>query len=256
MVGDTFGLSGKLAIVTGGNGGIGLGIAKGLAQAGANIVVAARNETKTADAVGLLQSLGVEAMGTTTDVADKESVASAVEATVNRFSRIDILVNNAGINIRKNPEEYTLKEWERIVSINLKGTFLFCRAVHPYMSRARRGKIVNIGSMTSIFGLDFASVYAATKGGVVQFSKSLAITWAKDNIQVNTILPGYIRTDLTAPIKDLFPERYELISSRIPCGRWGEPDDLAGVAVFLASGASDYVTGAAIAVDGGYSSLG
>ena len=255
MARDMFGLDGQVAIVTGGNGGIGLGIARGLAEAGAGIVVAARNEDKTAGAVELLRGLGVEALGLKVDVADEASVAAAVSETFDRFGRIDILVNNAGIGIRKPPQDYTAEEWDRVLGINLKGTFLCSRAVYSHMVRAGAGSIINIGSMTSIFGSDWVASYSASKGGVVQLTKSLAVAWAKDRIRVNAILPGWIKTDLTRPIETQNPERHAFISKRIPAGRWGEPGDLAGTAVFLASRAAAYVTGAVIAVDGGYSSF-
>ena len=250
-----FDLSGKVAIVTGGNGGIGLGIARGLANAGAHLVVAARDTGKTSGAVEELSKNGVRVLGVEIDVADEGSVSSAVTTAVEQFGRLDILVNNAGIGIRKQPQEFTAEEWDRVVDVNLGGAFLCAKAVYPHMVQVGGGKIVNIGSMTSLFGLDWAAPYAASKGGIVQLSKTLAVAWAKDNIQVNTILPGWIRTDLTAPIEHRFPERHSQISSRIPSGRWGEPEDLAGAAVFLASPASDYVTGVSIAVDGGYSSF-
>ncbi len=255
MTRGMFDLSGKVAIVTGGNGGIGLGIAKGLARAGASVVVAARNESKTSEAVNLLRGIGVEALGVSIDVADEASVAAAVKATMGQLGRIDILVNNAGISVRRPPQDFTAEEWDRVTDINLRGTFLCSREVYPHMARSGGGKIINIGSMTSIFGLDWSAAYAASKGGVVQLTKSLALSWANDGIQVNAILPGWIRTDLTAHVKANFPERYGLIMARIPSGRWGMPDDLAGTAVFLSSAASDYVTGVAIPVDGGYSSF-
>ena len=252
MAKDMFDLSGKVAIVTGGNGGIGLGIAKGLAESGASIVVAARNETKTNDAVGLLRKSGAEALGLAADVADEASVSAAVATTIDRFGSIDILVNNAGISVRKPPQDYTVEEWDRVVGVNLTGSFLCSREVYPHMAREGGGKIINIGSMTSIFGSDWVAPYSASKGGVVQLTKSLAVAWAKDNIQVNAILPGWIRTDLTSPIKTQYPERYAFITSRIPHGRWAEPEELAGTAIFLASAASDYVTGVSLPVDGGY----
>ncbi len=250
-----FDLSGKTAIVTGGNGGIGLGIARGLAGAGANIVVAARNPSKTESAVREIASLGVGAIGVAMDVTDEDSVAESVSATVSEFGGVDILVNNAGIGIRKPPQDYTLDEWRRVVGINLDGTFLCSREVYTHMKSAGGGKIINIGSMTSVFGSDWVAAYSASKGGVVQLTKSLAVAWASDNIQVNAILPGWIHTDLTAPIRDQFTERYEYIKSRIPHGRWGEPDEMGGAAVFLASAASDYVTGVSLPVDGGYTSF-
>jgi 2-deoxy-D-gluconate 3-dehydrogenase len=253
MPNDIFGLDGKVAIVTGGNGGIGFGIAKGLAAAGATIIIAARNQDKTAQAVTEIQALGVRAMGLSTDVRDEASVRTMVKATMNAFGRVDILVNNAGIAIGNAPQDYTLEEWNQVVNINLTSVFLCSKGVYPHMVTAGGGKIINIGSMFSIFGSGGAASYAASKGGVVQLSKSLAVAWAKDNVQVNTILPGWIHTDLIASIKAR-PERYHAITARIPVGRWGEPDDLVGAAVFLASRASDYVTGITLPVDGGYSS--
>jgi 2-deoxy-D-gluconate 3-dehydrogenase len=250
-----FDLTGKVAIVTGGNGGIGYGIATGFATAGASIVVAARNQQKTEQAVAGLRALGADALGVTTEVADESSVASMVDSTLNEFGRVDILVNNAGTTVRKAPQDYTLDEWKLVVDVNLTGSFLCARQVYAPMVEAGHGKIINIGSMTSIFGSDWVSAYSASKGGVVQLTKSLAVAWAKDNIQVNSVLPGWIHTDLTAAIKTGVPERYAFITSRIPHGRWGEPDELAGTAVFLASAASNYVTGASIPVDGGYASF-
>ena len=250
-----FDLSGKAALVTGGNGGIGLGIARGLARAGANIVVAARDQTKTEEAVREIASLGVRAIGARMDVLDENSIAEGVSAAVSEFGGVDILVNNAGIGIRKPPQDYSLDEWRRVVGVNLDGTFLCSREVYPHMKKGGGGKIINIGSMTSVFGSDWAAPYSASKGGVVQLTKSLALAWAEDNIQVNAILPGWIHTDLTAPIRNQFTERYEYIRSRIPGGRWGEPDEMGGAAVFLASAASDYVTGVSLPVDGGYTSF-
>lgn len=254
MANTSFDLSGQAAVVTGGNGGIGLGIAVGLAEAGADVLVAARNERKTADAVKHLQGLGVRAIGATTNVQNEDEVSDMVKMALNEFGRLDILVNNAGIGIRKAPQDYTLEDWNLIMDINLTGTFLPCREAYPHMAAAGGGKIINIGSMTSIFGHDLVMPYSASKGGVVQLTKSLATAWAKDNIQVNAILPGWIETDMTEPLRtdESFRERYELISARIPHGRWGTPEDMAGAAVFLAASASDYITGASIAVDGGY----
>jgi len=167
-----FDLTGRVAIVTGGNGGIGYGIAQGLAQAGANIVVAARQPAKNAQATANLQGVGVRALSVSTDVQDEASVRAMVEATVEIFGRVDILVNNAGINIRKAPQDYTLEEWQQVLHTNLTGVFLCARAVYPYMRQAGGGKVINIGSMTSIFGSSVSPAYAATKGGVVQFTKA------------------------------------------------------------------------------------
>ena len=252
---DMFDLTGKTALVTGGNGGIGLGIARALAGAGANIVVAARNRQKTDVAVVELSGTGVKSIGLDIDVAGEASVVGAVQSAADEFGSIDILVNNAGIGIRKPPQDYSLEEWQQVVGINLDGTFLCSREVYPHMKRAGGGKIINIGSMTSVFGSDWVASYSASKGGVVQLTKSLAVAWGKDNIQVNSILPGWIHTDLTAPIRTQFTDRYEYIRSRIPHGRWGDPDEMGGAAVFLASSASDYVTGVSLPVDGGYTSF-
>ncbi len=247
-----FELAGKVAIVTGGNAGIGLGIATGLAQAGARLTIAGRRADRNAEAVAALEPLGGSAIGVVTDVQDEASVQAMVQATVDAFGRVDILVNNAGINIRKAPQDYTLDEWQRVLQTNLTGVFLCAREVYPHMVKAGGGKIINIGSMTSIFGSSVAPAYSASKGGVVQLTKSLANFWARDNIQVNAILPGWIHTDLTAATGQ---ERYDAIRYRIPHGRWGEPQELAGTAVYLASAASDYVNGVALPVDGGYTSM-
>ena len=249
---ELFDLSGKAAIVTGGNGGIGLGIARGLVRAGANVAVAGRNREKNEAAVGELTGLrDGGAVALDVDVTDEGQVGGMVARTVEQFGRLDILVNNAGIGIRKRPEEYSLEEFERIVDTNLTAVFLGCRAAYPEMKRAG-GKIVNIGSMASLFGHTFATPYAASKGGVVQLTKSLAIAWAPDGIQVNCILPGWIETDMTNAARAYLPDLYDRVLARTPAGRWGRPDDLAGTAVFLASPASDYVTGVSIPIDGGY----
>ena len=254
---DLFDLTGKVALITGGNGGIGLGISKGLARCGANVVISARDWPKTKRAVDEIALMGNQVFGMVADVTDENAVKDMVKKTLEKFQKIDILVNNAGVNVRKAPQDYSVQEWEYIVGVNLTGTFLCSREVYSPMKNNNGGKIINIGSMTSIFGMDYVAPYSASKGGMVQLTKSLAIAWAKDNIQVNAILPGWINTDLTFPLRTNpeFRERYELISSRIPQGRWGESDEMGGAAVFLASHASDYVTGIALPVDGGYSSF-
>lgn len=249
----TFDLSGKVAVVTGGNGGIGLGIARSFAQAGARVVVAARNEEKSQRAVRELQQEGAEALAVTVDVGDESSVENLMQSTVDHFGHLDILVNNAGINIRKRAQELTLTEWSKVLGINLTGTFLCSRAAYPRMKDAGGGKIINIGSMLSIFGAPFGPVYGASKGGIVQLTKSLASTWAPDAIQVNAILPGWIDTDLTRQGRRDVPTLHDHVLRRTPAGRWGTLEDCAGTAVFLASPASDFVTGAAIPVDGGFS---
>ena len=248
-----FDLKGRVAIVTGGNGGIGLGMARGLATAGARVVVAGRNEAKSTAAVTELRGLGAEAEAVVVDVADEAAVARLVDTTRLRWGRIDILVNNAGINIRKPPHEVSLAEWRQVLDTNLTSAFLCSKAVYPALKAAGGGKIVNIGSMMSIFGASFAPAYAASKGGIVQLTKAMAVAWARDNIQVNAVLPGWIDTELTRQARQQVSGLHESVLRRTPAGRWGTIEDMAGIAVFLASPASDFVTGTAIPVDGGYS---
>jgi 2-deoxy-D-gluconate 3-dehydrogenase len=250
---DLFDLGGKAAIVTGGNGGIGLGIARGLAGAGANIAVVGRNEAKSKAAADELAARGVKAIAVVADVTDKAAVASMIDRVKREFGRIDILVNNAGINIRKPPQDLELDEWASVINTNLTSAFVCSKAVHPAMKEAGGGKVINIGSMMSIFGASFAPAYAASKGGIVQFTRACACAWAADNIQANAILPGWIDTDLTKRARVEVSGLHERVLSRTPAARWGAIDDFAGIAVFLASSASDFVTGAAIPVDGGYS---
>jgi 2-deoxy-D-gluconate 3-dehydrogenase len=253
---DLFSLRGKVALVTGGNGGLGLGMALGLAGAGADIAIAARNPDKTSDAIKQIENIGGQAISVPTDVTQESEIEAMVSETLQRFGHIDILVNNSGVTMRKEPEDLTGDDWDHVLNVNLRACFLASKTVYPHMRDQGAGKIINIGSMTSIFGGGGSGApYSSSKGGIVQLSKSLAVAWAKDNIQSNAILPGWFTTELTAAIPERQQERYELISSRIPAGRWGEPDELAGVAVFLASSASDYVTGSVVAVDGGYSSF-
>jgi 2-deoxy-D-gluconate 3-dehydrogenase len=249
-----FDLSGRIAVITGGNGGIGLGMAKGMAAAGATIVVAGRDATKNSAAVQEIQSAGGKASAIPVDVLKEESCRALISETVKAHGRLDILVNNAGMSIRKQPEDYTLAEWHTVIDSNLTSAFLCSHAAYPAMKKTG-GKIINIGSMMSIFGAPFATAYAASKGGMVQMTKSMATAWAKDSIQVNAILPGWIDTALTRRAREQVTGLHESVLKRTPAARWGVPDDFAGIAVFLAAPASDFVTGAAIAVDGGYSSM-
>lgn len=249
-----FDLTGKVAIVTGGNGGIGLGMARGLASAGAHVVVAARNADKSKAAVDTLSKLGKGGARTIgVDVTDEASVAALVAKTVRDCGRLDILVNNAGINIRKPPDTLSLAEWREVIDTNLTSAYLCCHAAHPAMKKTGAGKIINIGSMLSIFGAAFAPAYAASKGGIVQFTKACASAWGKDNIQSNAVLPGWIDTDLTIKARKEIQGLHENVLRRTPQGRWGDPRDFEGITVFLASPASDFVNGAAITVDGGFS---
>jgi 2-deoxy-D-gluconate 3-dehydrogenase len=250
---ELFDLSGRVAVITGGNGGIGLGMAMGLARAGATVVVAGRDAAKNEAAVKELQATGAKASAAIVDVLKEESCRALIADAVKAHGRLDILVNNAGINIRKQPQEYTLAEWHQVMDSNLTSAFLCSHAAYPEMKKAGAGKMINIGSMMSIFGASFTTAYAASKGGIVQMTKAMATAWAKDNIQVNAILPGWIDTALTQRARRDVPALHDSVLKRTPAGRWGTPDDFAGIAVFLAASASDYVTGAAITVDGGYS---
>jgi 2-deoxy-D-gluconate 3-dehydrogenase len=246
-------LQGKVAIVTGGNGGIGLGMARGLSAAGATIVIAARNADKSAAAVESIIASGGKASAIAVDVTDEADCQAMVTSTVKTHGRLDILINNAGINIRKRPEDYTLAEWQQVLQTNLTSAFLCAQAVYPEMKRASQGKIINIGSMMSIFGTAFTTPYAASKGGIVQMTRALACAWAADNIQVNAVLPGWVDTELTQTARKDIAGLHERVLARTPAARWGEADDFAGIAVFLAGAASDFITGTAIPVDGGYS---
>ncbi|HEY4736624.1 MAG TPA: glucose 1-dehydrogenase [Xanthobacteraceae bacterium] len=249
-----FDLTGRVAVITGGNAGIGFGMAQGLAAAGAAIVIAGRRNDKNREAAQAIEAFNVKTAVVEVDVCEEASCRGLVEATVEQLGRLDILVNNAGVNIRKQPEALTAAEWNKVMDTNLTGAFLCSHAAYPHMKNAGGGKIVNTGSMLSIFGASFAAAYAASKGGIVQMTKALACAWAKDNIQVNAILPGWIDTPLTQSARREVPGLNERVLARTPAGRWGKPEDLVGIAVFLASPASDFITGAAIPVDGGYSS--
>jgi len=253
MATKLFDLKGKAAVVTGGNGGIGLGMARGLAEAGADIAVVGRNQEKSKQAAADLAGRGVRAIAIEADVTDNTAVAAMTERVIGEFGRIDILVNNAGINIRKPPHQLEPAEWDSVISTNLTSAFLCSKAVHGAMKKGGGGKIINIGSMMSIFGASFTPAYAASKGGIVQFTRSCACAWAPDNIQANAILPGWIDTDLTRRARQEVGGLNERVLARTPAARWGEIGDFAGIAVFLASSASDFVTGAAIPVDGGFS---
>jgi 2-deoxy-D-gluconate 3-dehydrogenase len=248
-----FDLSGRVAVVTGGNGGIGLGMAEGLAAAGATVVLAGRNATKGAAAVKQIADAGGKAEFAAVDVTSEASCRALIDNAAARHGRLDVLVNNAGTNIRKVPDILKLEEWHSVMDTNLTSAFICTHAAYPHMKKAGGGKIINIGSMMSIFAAPFSPAYAASKGGIVQFARACATAWAKDNIQVNSILPGWIDTDLTKGARREVEGLHERVLARTPAGRWGDPKDFAGIAVFLASPASDFVTGTAIPVDGGYS---
>ena len=246
-----FDLTGKVALVTGGNGGIGLGMARGLAKAGATVVLAGRNAAKSSQAVADLKVEGFAADAIEADVADEHQVARMFQQVMLRQGRLDILVNNAGSTVRKMPEALTLDEWKQVMDVNLTSMFLCCRAAHALMKEGGGGKIINIGSMLSIFGAPYAAAYGASKGGVVQFTRSIATAWAADRIQANAVLPGWIDTELTQGARLQVAGLHERVLARTPAGRWGQPEELVGAAVFLASPASNFVNGQIIYVDGG-----
>lgn len=250
---NLFDLTGKVAVVTGGNGGIGLGMAEGIASCGASIVIAGRNAEKAQAALQALGKLGVQARFISADVTRKADCHSLIAQTMDAFGRVDILVNNAGTSIRKMPQEFSEEEWHHVLDTNLTSAFLCSQAAYPAMKQAGGGKMINIGSMMSLFGAPFATPYAASKGGIVQMTRALATAWAGDNIQVNAVLPGWIDTELTQRAREQVSELHTHVERRTPVGRWGVPRDMSGIAAFLASPASDFVTGTAIPVDGGFS---
>ena len=247
---DLFDLSNKVAIVTGGNGGIGLGMARGLAAAGATLAVVGRNTEKNQIAV---DELGANARAFVADVTNAAEVDEMVSEVVKSFGGIDILINNAGTNIRKRPEDLSESEWHHVLDTNLTSAFLCSKACYPEMKRRGGGKILNNGSMTSLFSSPWLTAYGSSKGGMVQFTRGLATAWAEDNIQANCFLPGWIDTDLTRRAREQNPDLHQQVLTRTPADRWGEINDMSGIAVFLASAASDFVTGTAIPIDGGFS---
>ena len=247
-------LEGKIAIVTGGNGGIGLGIAEGFAYEGAKVIVASRNKEKNKVAIEKIKKISKDSESFELDVNNQESINKLVDFTLEKYGNIDILVNNAGIS-RRSDEPHLLSrgDWNDVIDTNLNSIHHMTSAIFPHLKKNKSGKIINIGSMMSIFGNANSAAYAASKGGVVQYTKSCAIAWAKYNIQINAILPGWIVTDMTNEFKKVNPKRYATIAGRTPAERWGQPKDMAGTAIFLSSEFSDFVNGVSIPVDGGYS---
>jgi 2-deoxy-D-gluconate 3-dehydrogenase len=218
--------------------------------------VAGRDNSKNSSAVRALKEFGITAIAVNADLKSEKACRQMVDEAADKLGRLDILVNNAGMNIRKPPQDLPFESWREVLAVNLDSAFVASQAAYPHLKKAGGGKVINTGSMMSIFGAAYLAAYAASKGGIVQLTKALACAWAKDNIQVNAVLPGWIDTALTRKARNELEGLNERVLSRTPAGRWGEPDDLAGIAVFLASPASDFVTGTAIPVDGGYSSQG
>ncbi len=255
MILEKFSLKGKSGIVTGGGSGIGKGMATGLVQAGAEIVIAGRRRERLEETAREIRQFGGPVIPVQADVSRMGDIQSLVDRAVKEFGKIDFLFNNAGI-IRRNPcEDFSERDWDDVININLKGPFFLAQAVARVMiSQKRKGKIINTSSLIAMGGGKRVPSYAASKGGVAQITKAMANDWAKYNILVNAIGPGWVNTELTQALRE-DKERFAELSGRIPLGRWADPEDLAGAAVFLASDASDYITGQTIFVDGGWLSM-
>lgn len=246
-----FNLSGKRALITGGTQGIGFSIAKGLGEAGASLVINARNSEKLVQCIQELQSLKIEAKGALFDVTNAESVKEAIHEIETHIGSIDILVNNAGIIRRAPAEDIPEEDWNEVILTNLTAPFMVSKYVGQHMIKRQRGKIINICSLMSELGRDTVTAYAAAKGGIKMLTRNLATEWAPHNIQINGIGPGYIATPINTSYREAGNPLNDYIVSRTPAGRWGTPEDLVGAAVFLASEASNFVNGQIIYVDGG-----
>jgi 2-dehydro-3-deoxy-D-gluconate 5-dehydrogenase len=245
-----FDLSGRVAVVTGGNGGIGRGIALGLGRAGAAVAILARNQERSRAVCEELTRLGVASLALALDVSQRAQLGPAMEEVERMLGAVDILVNNAGIAVLGGTLELAAESWDRVVETDLNSVFMLSQIAARSMTRRRRGKIINLASEYSRFGSARVPSYSAAKGAVVQLTKSMAIELAPYNVQVNAILPGWIWSGMTRGLKGT--PFYDEVITRTPAGRFGEPEDVAGAAVFLASAASDFVTGAVLNVDGGY----
>lgn len=248
---DRFRLDGQVALVTGASRGLGAGMALALASAGADVAVHACGQAPAVTADAIIQETGRRAHQLTADLSDRSSASRLVGETLDAFGRLDILVNNAGIIRRTPAAQHPDDDWDAVIEVNLSSVFRLCRAVGAHMLERRSGKIVNIASLLSFQGGITVPGYAASKGGVMQLTKALANEWAPHGVNVNAIAPGYMTTDNTAALR-ADAVRHAQITGRIPAGRWGTPEDLAGAVVFLASAAADYVHGHVLVVDGGW----
>lgn len=246
-----FDLTGRVAVVTGAGRGLGRSMALALAAAGADIVAASRTSGEIESLCTEVQALGRRAVAITADITDPHDCERLASEAAERLGRVDILVNNAGVNIRKPVLELTPEEYRQVLSTNLEGYFHCARAVGRKLVEQGSGKVINISSILGRVALANQAAYASSKGGIEQLTKVLAIEWAPHNVQVNAIGPTYFETELTRPLFE-DPERHDFITRRTPMGRWGQPHELAGAVIFLASAASDYVTGHTLMVDGGW----
>jgi 2-dehydro-3-deoxy-D-gluconate 5-dehydrogenase len=250
-VSKLFDLSGRSALVTGGNGGIGRSIALAFAESGASVAILGRNPAKNKKVLAELEKAGARAIAIEADISDKAQIEPSVARAARELGSVDILVNNAGIGLINRSLQVTLEEWDRVLAINLTACFLMSQAAGRLMAGRKIGKIINISSIYGLVGNALAPSYSATKGALIQLTKSMAIELAPLNVQVNAIVPGYFHSELTDRFKHE-PFYNELIR-RVPAGRWGETEELAGAAIFLASNASNFVTGTSVVVDGGFS---
>ncbi|MFH1953797.1 MAG: glucose 1-dehydrogenase [Pseudomonadota bacterium] len=248
---ELFDLAGKVALVTGGTRGLGEVSAMALGKAGADVAVCARNKTDLDRVSRTIQGLGRKAGGYVLDVTSKASVQSGVQQILNEFGKVDILVNNAGVNYRVPVLEYPEEKWDLVINTNLKGYFLVAQAVVPQMIERGYGKVINMSSILGAVGLPNQIAYASSKGGVDQMTKVMALEWAKKGVRVNAIGPTYFETELVAQLRN-DPERFNFINERTPMGRWGYPPELEGIVIFLASPASDFITGQTVYIDGGW----